>query len=395
MTRTPSRQQRAPERTSLTIYLDDAGSFDLLDADREREQARHVVDLRRAYWRAAFIPAGRVATTACIRDVLDGNAPAKALDAVAVPQDGEVAPAALDALVAALQNVDPDARVLDRLAEALDDGNDAAVHPAIEALAPDMRHECHTTLRRAKDKYLRARNRFMCANLRLVVTVAKRYGRHHLPLADRVQEGNLGLLKAVERFDPERGVRFSTYAAWWIRHAVTRALVKHGRTVRIPAHIHALFTKVRRARAALHAELGRPPTLHEVAQWIDVPIEKAYAAVDAMELRAVGFHEPASGTEGGSIGDRLQDDRLEDWCERIGERIDSRLADEVVDGLDPMAFDIVVRRFGLRDAEPVTLRALGEKYDVSRERIRQLQNDALHRLRDRVERSAINSLGLA
>lgn len=368
----PSEQRRSD---NLSTYLDDAGSFELLDADEERRQARRLHELRRACWHA----------------VLDEPELAERLAAIAAEVLGTEIPGALQAwrsgkgkatpeqVCETMLEADPDGCVLERLDSSLAGEGSAAAK----------------RLRGARREYLTARNRFMCANLRLVVTVAKRYGRHHMPLADRVQEGNIGLLKAIDRFDPERGFRFSTYAAWWIRHAVTRALVKHGRTVRIPAHIHTLFTKARRARTAIRGELGRNPTMAEVAERINAPVEKVHAAVKAMELRAVGLDDPAKGEGGQAIAEVLPDEELDGWADRIGERIDARLAAEVIDELDDMAYDIVVHRFGLRGLERRTLRSLGEDYDLSRERIRQLQNKALRGLREVIEQSRVTSLAVA
>lgn len=365
------RDQRRVD--NLSTYLDDAGSFQLLDAEEERRQARELVELRRAGWQSALAPdAPRNLVMAAAKAELDDDIPASLEAWKAGKVEG-------DTVVDALMKIDPDGCTLDR----------------IETACAGRRTPYATRLRRSRRGYRRARNRFMCANLRLVVTVAKRFGRHHMPLSDRVQEGNIGLLKAIERFDPERGCRFSTYAAWWIRHAVTRALVKHGRTVRIPAHIHTLFTKARRARATMRGQLGRNPSLLEIAERIDAPVEKVEAAIEAMELRAVGLDDPATGEGGQTIAEVLPDETIDGWADRIGERIDARLAGEVIERLDDMAYDIVVHRFGLRGAERRTLRALGDDYKLSRERIRQLQNDALRGLRDVIERSNVNSLALA
>lgn len=358
---------------NLSTYLDDAGSFELLDAEEERRQARRLHELRLACWQVVLTETALSSTFLRLaRKELGSEAP-RLLETWAAG-----APVA-DELAAAMLEADPDGCILERLDTTL--ASDDAPHAR--------------RLRQARQEYLRARNCFMCANLRLVVTVAKRYGRHHMPLADRVQEGNIGLLKAIDRFDPERGFRFSTYAAWWIRHAVTRALVKHGRTVRIPAHIHTLFTKARRARTAIRGELGRNPTLAEVAERINAPLDKVNAAVKAMELRAVGLDDPAKGEGGQAIGDVLPDDDLDGWADRIGERIDARLANEVIDELDDMAYDILVHRFGLRGLERRTLRSLGEDYSLSRERIRQLQNKALQGLREVIESSHVTSLAVA
>lgn len=366
----PPEQRRSD---NLSTYLDDAGSFELLDAEEERRQARRLQELRRACWHAVLEEPDLGERFLVLAHELLGSELSEALGAWG---DGQLS---AERLCEVLLEADPDGCVLARL--------DAS--PTTEPCDALRR------FRRARREYLSARNHFMCANLRLVVTVAKRYGRHHMPLADRVQEGNIGLLKAIDRFDPERGFRFSTYAAWWIRHAVTRALVKHGRTVRIPAHIHTLFTKARRARTAIRGELGRNPTMAEVAERINAPLEKVHAAVKAMELRAVGLDDPAKGEGGQAIAEVLPDEELDGWADRIGERIDARLAAEVIDELDEMAFDIVVHRFGLRGLQRRTLRSLGEDYDLSRERIRQLQNKALRGLRDVIEQSRVTSLAVA
>jgi RNA polymerase primary sigma factor len=358
---------------NLSTYLDDAGSFELLDADEERRQARQLHELRRGCWQVVLTEAALADRFLRLaRQELGPEAPG-------VLQAWTTGAASAEDVANGMLEADPDGCIIERLDAAFSGDDSDAIR----------------RLRQAREEYLRARNRFMCANLRLVVTVAKRYGRHHMPLADRVQEGNIGLLKAIDRFDPERGFRFSTYAAWWIRHAVTRALVKHGRTVRIPAHIHTLFTKARRARTAIRGELGRNPTLAEVAERINAPLEKVHAAVKAMELRSVGLDDPAKGEGGQAIGEVLPDEDLDGWADRIGERIDARLANEVIEELDDMAYDIVVHRFGLRGLERRTLRSLGEDYDLSRERIRQLQNKALQGLREVIESSRVTSLAVA
>jgi RNA polymerase sigma factor (sigma-70 family) len=348
---------------SLSLYLDGTRAFALLDAEEERRQARGLQALRLACWNV-------VLTESMLASRFLALIRAEHGPAAPVPIGAWVAGAPVpEALTTALLVADPDGGILERLDAALADDD-----------GPHVRR-----LRDARGRYMRARNHFMCANLRLVVTVAKRYGRHHMALADRVQEGNIGLLKAIDRFDPERGFRFSTYAAWWIRHAVTRALVNHGRLVRVPAHIHTLFTKVRRARSAILHELGRDPTLVEIALRIGAPLEKVDAAVEAMELRAIGLDEPTTDEGSCSIGDVLPDEQSYDWADRIGERRDVRRVAEVIGGLDVVAHDIVVHRFGLGGVERQTLRSLGERHQLSRERVRQLQNKALLRLRQTIE----------
>jgi RNA polymerase sigma factor (sigma-70 family) len=358
-----------PKTDALTTYLDDAGSFGLLNAEEEYRRTHELVELRREGWSQALQASswkrfGLAAATALGRDCPE------------LPTRKPRTPAEIGAVVDSMIDADPDAVTLDRLDEELEDKKKARPYRA------------------ARARYVAKRNRFMCSNLRLVVNVAKRYGRRHMPLSDRIQEGNLGLVKAIHRFDPERGFRFSTYAAWWIRHAVTRALIKYGRTVRIPSHLHILFTRARRTHRKLEADLGRRPTDEELAEALGLPPEKVAVAMDAMKLRSVGFDDPADGEGGQSIAEVLQDDELFEWDSRVAERIDSKLADRMLDRLDDRAFEIVVRRFGLRGAERRTLRSLGEDYDLSRERIRQLQNAALRQLRDTIRQCGLRSIAV-
>jgi RNA polymerase sigma factor (sigma-70 family) len=248
---------------------------------------------------------------------------------------------------------------------------------------------------RAVAEYRRLRNRFMCRNLRLVVTVAKRLGRHHMPLQDRVQEGNFGLIKAIDRFDPERGFRFATYAAWWIRHTVTRALIRHGRTVRVPAHLHAVFNKVRRARPVLVAELGREPTVKEIAERIDDRMDRVATAIEAMERRSVALDVPAGNSEGRTIGEMLPDTRTGTWTERMERSFDVPRALQALAVLDDKGLDIVQQRYGLGTTKKTTLRELGKRYGVSRERIRQLQVRAVGEMREAIERPQTHSASVA
>jgi RNA polymerase sigma factor (sigma-70 family) len=337
----------------FTTYLDDAGSFARLTPDEERQQARELIRLRRACWEAA------------VKDPLHRRQLARL-----VTSDRDLSRRELvDAMMAA----DPECRAL----------------LEIESIAATPE------LRRARAAYLEARNRFMCAHLRFVVQIAKRYGRRYMALADRVQEGNLGLLKAIDRFDPERGFRFSTYAAWWIRHAVTEALIRNGRTVRIPAHLHTLFNKARLASIRLRGQKGRAPSLTEVAECVGAPVDAVRWATEAMELHGISLDQPSPDDGSLTVAEWLADETAEHWSERVGDRIDSRLADHMVDRLAPREAAILAHRFGLRGAEHLTLCALGERYDLTGERIRQLEKAALYQLRDEVESSDTRSIAYA
>lgn len=353
----------ASRSSDLTRYLDAAGVHHRMTAEEERAAARELVQARRACWASALTCRSRL-RRACKDANIDD----------ALWDD----PAQQESLISALDASDPERATLERL----------AVDRAVGA-------RTRQAIRTAQREYCRLRNRFTCHNLRLVVVVAKRFGRMHLPLADRVQEGNLGLLKAIDRFDPERGTRFSTYAAWWIRHMVTRALMKQGRTVRVPGHLHVAFNKVRRARPGLAAELGRDPTHRELAERTGVPVERVVAAVEAMELRSITLDTPISDPEGRTLGDTIPDERIGDWTARVERNVDVPLATRALGVLDEKALRIVRHRYGLDDTEHKTLRELGKDYGVSRERIRQLQVRALDRLRTTMEESRIPSVALA
>ncbi|MCR9160024.1 MAG: RNA polymerase sigma factor RpoD/SigA [Nannocystaceae bacterium] len=349
----------ATTSTDMTAYLDSAGAYGRWTREEEHEAATALVEARRQCWDAALRVRSRVRKLLSteIDEALWGAGADRA------------------ALLAALDAADPERETLRRLLE-----------------ARSLGHRTRQNIERAQARYLRLRNRFVCHNLRLVVSIAGRLGRFHMSLADRVQEGNFGLLKAIDRFDPERGTRFSTYAGWWIRHTVTRALMNHGRTVRVPGHLHVAFTKVRRVRPALAAQLGRAPTDQELSEHTGVPVERVSAAVQAMEARAVTLDSPQG--EQRTLGDMLADPRVEEWTDRVEESVDVPLATKALEVLDAKARRILQHRYGLEGAETKTLRELGADYGVSRERIRQLQVRATQRLRTEMERSAVPSVAL-
>lgn len=244
----------------------------------------------------------------------------------------------------------------------------------------------------AAQRYLEARNRFVCANLRLVFTIAGRYSKRSMSLTDLVQEGNLGLIKAVDRFDPEHDVRFSTYAVWWIRHAITRSLIQRGRTVRVPANLHVLLTRVRSARAALQGQLGREPTLVELSEWVEVAPAKLRTAMEAMAMRSLPL-DPSPGFDGPTWSDRLGVDAPQlAFEERSDQRRNQAIALRAMEQLPERLRDILEHRFALRGQSHMTLEALGHSHEISRERVRQLQNRALDALRTHVESSSVSSL---
>ncbi|HVC32176.1 MAG TPA: sigma-70 family RNA polymerase sigma factor [Chloroflexota bacterium] len=224
-----------------------------------------------------------------------------------------------------------------------------------------------------------ARQRLIEANLRLVVSVAARYQNRGMPLGDLVQDGNLGLFRAVDRFDPDRGFRFSTYATWWIRQAITRALAERGRTIRLPVHLNDLLAQVSRTTAQLQQELLREPRVDEVARALNV----APARIAETLSRAV---EPVSieadlTVDGATLADLLPDDERPS-TEGFFEFTELRdTLDAALETLEPRERLVISQRFGLESSAPKTLADIGKTLHMSKERVRQIEEQALRKLR--------------
>ena len=233
------------------------------------------------------------------------------------------------------------------------------------------------TLQRSK----LVKNKFVKANLRLVVSIARRYNRGRLPLIDLIQEGNIGLMKAVERFDHTRGYRFSTYASWWIRHAISRALADKGRAVRIPVHMLDTHNRVARATQAVIARTGRDPTLAELEKETGIPQEKLDKVKGSWAETPFSLDRPVGDEDGRKFIDFLQDENMLSPYESL---VSPKCGEEVrrlLGTLTPIESRIIRWRFGLDDEDELTLKEIGDKYNLSRERIRQLQEQALGKIR--------------
>jgi RNA polymerase primary sigma factor len=236
--------------------------------------------------------------------------------------------------------------------------------------------------RRAREGDETARSKLIEKNLRLVIPVAKKYRGMGLPFGDLIQEGNIGLMRAADKFDPEKGFRFSTYATWWIRQAVQRAVADKGRTIRVPVHMGEKIRKMARTYNELSTKLEREPTDEEVAERIGWDVDRVKEVKSAIP-DATSLNQPLSSDEGSSeLGDLVEDERVSEEAGEVVRELETRRLVESVERLPERQRRVLVHRYGLDGEKPATLADLSEELAVSRERVRQLQYEAEQILRD-------------
>ena len=250
-----------------------------------------------------------------------------------------------------------------------------------ELLTPKQEVELAKRIKKGDKK---ARDLMIRANLRLVVKIAHDYARYGLPLLDLISEGNIGLMKAVERFDPKKGGKLSTYGAWWIKQAIKRALSNQSKTIRLPAHLVDKISKMRKTEHRLPEKYGRDPTKEELAKALGVA-SSVISHWQTVSLKPASLDAPISDGESGAYGDIVGDDNARSPYDQINDDQLKMEVERLLDRLDRREREILKHRYGLRGVKEETLEDVGKRFKITRERVRQIQNAAVAKLREMME----------
>lgn len=227
----------------------------------------------------------------------------------------------------------------------------------------------------------KAADELVSHNLRLVVSIAKRYRGCGISLLDLIQEGNIGLMKAAEKFDVNKGCRFNTHATWWIRQTINRSLADKSRTIRIPSNVNELVNKIKKISTPMIQKLNRFPTSQELSKELGIEVDKVEIALDMSQMIS-SLDVPIGDDEETSVGDLVADPHLENPLKKMTEECNKEIIESVLSTLTSREADVLRRRFGLIDGEPQTLEEIGQSYGVTRERIRQIETKAMRKMRN-------------
>jgi RNA polymerase primary sigma factor len=383
------KPQRPDNGTYLSMYFRDMAELDVLRPEEEFTSAREIEALEIMLWEAVLShPQAIERILDALTTVPDFEMPVEAKTLRRIASDRDAKAFARTSVRAArkLRSSDVDHLFIEAALGAIDRMTLGIGVRGTQVATLGHRAKVAEWLRRvqqANRAAADARNDFVKANLRLVVSIARRFNHGRMALADLIQEGNIGLMKAVERYDYRRGFRFSTYASWWIRHAISRALADKGREVRLPVHMIDAQHRLTKARRQLTGKLGRQPTTDELAEATNMPADKVEKMRSWLLEQSVSIDKPVGDDEGRVLGEVLEDPDREPTSPTEDLEWEALTTEvrELLRELRPIEADILRQRFGLGTEQELTLKEIGDKYNLSRERIRQLQEQALAKMR--------------
>jgi len=390
------------DRSMLGRYFREMANHRVLAPDEELEAARRIHQLEVGFWRALFahvpafetvtrvleshldeVPTDVAALTSSLRKAAKGYK--KAL----LKKEQAAWDLLCEPLAVRMRELDADRiyvaesqKAVERLAGTHTSERDMVVG---EFIVTSAFKKYLADVRLAQRAQQEAKNRFVTANLRLVVSIARRYNHGRMPLIDLIQEGNFGLLKGVERFDHTRGYRFSTYASWWIRHAINRALADKARVVRVPVHMLDTYQRVARVARAIEAQTGREATPEEIEKETGVSADKLKQLQQSTPVAPFSLDRNVGDEDGRRFIDFIPAEDTPSPHEDLETKTWSEQLQQLMKTLTPMEARIVRWRFGLDNEDELTLKEIGDKYNLSRERIRQLQEQALGKMRRHVQ----------